>query len=230
MEEILPLLEKAGARVSAELRETLEGRSLLGVKTQALPIECVVRGYMAGSLWKEYRQAGGVEQGASLHGYAFPAGLQESERLPEPIFTPATKAEEGHDENISVAQAAVIVGEERAQALLEKSVAIYRAAAEFALQQGILLADTKFEFGVREGKLIWIDEALTPDSSRFWDDAIYAPGCSQPSYDKQFVRDWLEASGWNKQPPAPTLPTDIVEKTAEKYCEAYRRLTGETLK
>lgn len=236
LEEITLALRAAGATVTPEVQTMLEGRSLLCVKAKALPIECVVRGYLAGSLWKEYLLAGGKSQAVRLHGYDFPAGLQECERLPKPLFTPATKAVTGHDENISVAQAARILtqdgfgdGESLARELEEKSIALYSAAAERALQNGILIADTKFEFGLLEGRLIWIDEALSPDSSRFWDKDIYTPGASQPSFDKQFVRDWLEASGWNKTPPAPELPADVVDGTAKRYREAYRRVVGQEL-
>lgn len=202
---------------------------MLGVKAQAFPIECVVRGYLAGSLWKEYRDAGGETKPVTLHGIDLPAWMRELERLPEPVFTPATKAESGHDRNISQAEAADIVGEAVVRRLAEISVALYRRAAEHALQNGILLADTKFEFGLHSGAITLIDEALTPDSSRFWEAAIYAPGHSQPSFDKQFVRDWLETSGWNKEPPAPRLPEDIVQQTAKKYRDAYRHIVGHPL-
>ncbi len=233
---IAEALTKAGATVTPEVRALLEGRSLLCIKTQALPVECVVRGYIAGSLWKEYKTAGGLTQPVTLHGYDFPAGLRESERLPAPIFTPATKATSGHDENISVAQAGEALisaghadGRELARQLEATSIALYQSASERALQNGIIIADTKFEFGLLDGRLIWIDEALTPDSSRFWDKESYAPGKSQPSFDKQFVRDWLEASGWDKTPPAPQLPADVVEGTANRYREAYMRVTGTAL-
>lgn len=236
IDPIVEALAKAGAIITSEVRAMLEGRSLLCIKTQALPVECVVRGYIAGSLWKEYKQVGGLTQPVSLHGYDFPAGLRESERLPTPIFTPATKATSGHDENISVAQAGETLiaaghtnGRKLAQQLEETSIALYQSASERALQNGIILADTKFEFGLLNGRLIWIDEALSPDSSRFWDKEIYAPGKSQPSFDKQFVRDWLEASGWDKKPPAPQLPADVVEGTANRYREAYQRVTGTPL-
>lgn len=223
-------IAEAGGTVTAELRTLLEGRAMLGVKAKAFPVECVVRGYLAGSLWKEYRQAGGETQPVTLHGIALPGGLRESERLPEPIFTPATKAEGGqHDENIGLAEAARIVGEATAQRLAQTSIALYRAAAERAHRSGLILADTKFEFGLHGGALTLIDEALTPDSSRFWDEGIYEPGRSQPSYDKQYVRDWLESTGWPKTYPAPELPPDVVARTAEKYLEAYRRLTGKSL-
>ena len=222
-------LAEGGVVVSDELRAMLDGRAMLGVKARAFPVECVVRGYLAGSLWKEYRQAGGATHSVVLHGIDLPAGLRESDRLPTPIFTPATKAETGHDENISLDQAAQIVGERTAQELARLSIALYTAASERALRHGILIADTKFEFGMHDAAITLIDEALTPDSSRFWDAAAYEPGRSQPSYDKQFVRDWLERSGWDKEPPGPVLPPDVVERTADKYRESYRRLVGSAL-
>ncbi len=226
---IVARLTDAGVAVSEEMRTMLAGRTMLGVKAEAFPVECVVRGYLAGSLWKEYRQAGGENRPVTLHGIDLPAGLGESDRLPMPIFTPATKAETGHDENISLAQAAQLVGEGTARELARLSLALYGAASERALRRGLLIADTKFEFGMHGGVITLIDEALTPDSSRFWDKAAYIPGRSQPSYDKQFVRDWLEQSGWNKEPPGPVLPSDVVDHTAEKYREAFRRLVGSAL-
>ena len=226
---ILQRIAEKGGTVTPELRAMLEGRAMLGIKAQAFPVECVVRGYLAGSLWKEYRQAGGEERSVILHGIQFPAGLRESEQLPEPIFTPATKAETGHDENISLEQAARIIGAEIAAKLSEISLALYQAARDRAAASGIIIADTKFEFGVHGGVITLIDEALSPDSSRFWDADIYAPGKSQPSYDKQFVRDWLESSGWNKEPPAPVLPPEVVAQTAEKYRAAFQRITGNIL-
>jgi phosphoribosylaminoimidazole-succinocarboxamide synthase len=227
---VLQWLTDSGVTVTDELEAALAGRCMLGRKTQALPLECVVRGYLAGSLWKEYVASGGESRAVTLHGIALPAGLRQCERLPEPIFTPATKAETGHDLNISMAEAAQIIGGERAQRLAAVSIALYTAAAARARQNGIIIADTKFEFGLgNEGELIWIDEALTPDSSRFWDADRYQPGRSQPSYDKQFVRDWLESSDWNKEAPAPVLPPDVVVRTSEKYREAYRRLAGQPL-
>lgn len=222
-------LAEVGVEVTPELRAMLSGRAMLGVKAQAFPVECVVRGYLAGSLWKEYRQAGGETHPVVLHDIELPAGLRESDRLPTPIFTPANKAESGHDENISLAQAAAVVGEETAQELARISIALYTAAAERALRAGLLIADTKFEFGLHGGAITLIDEALTPDSSRFWDQVAYEPGRSQGSFDKQFVRDWLEESGWNKEPPGPTLPADVAERTAAKYREAYQRLVGVAL-
>lgn len=229
MDFIARTMERAGAKVPGELRNQLAGRTMLGVKARALPIECVVRGYLAGSLWKEYVRAGGELQAVTLHGIDLPAGLRECDRLPQPIFSPATKAESGHDENIGMAETVRILGEETAQQVARTSIALYTAAAAEAARNGILLADTKFEFGMHQGALTLIDEVLTPDSSRFWEHALYAPGHSQPSFDKQFVRDWLETSGWNKEPPAPYLPQDVVERTADKYREAYRRIVGTPL-
>lgn len=219
-------LAERGCIVDEATRSMLLGRSTLGVKATPFPIECVVRGYLAGSLWKEYIEAGGAGADVTLHGIRLPGGMRESEALPEPIFTPATKAETGHDENISLSQASAIVGLSVATDLQSTSLALYKAASEIALRSGIIVADTKFEFGLHKGVLTLIDEALTPDSSRFWDASIYQPGRSQPSYDKQFVRDWLLASGWDKSPPAPELPPDVVEHTSNSYREAYRRITG----
>jgi phosphoribosylaminoimidazole-succinocarboxamide synthase len=200
--------------------ETLQGRCMLAQKAEPLTIECVARGYITGSLFKEYLASGG-----DIHGLDLPEGLVDSSRLPEPIFTPATKAQSGHDENISFKEAADRVGSEIAEKVRGWTLELYSRAAEYALTRGLILADTKFEFGMTEEGLIWIDEALTPDSSRFWDVATYAPGGPQPSYDKQFVRDYLESIGWDKRPPGPRLPDDVVEKTRAKYMEAYERLT-----
>jgi phosphoribosylaminoimidazole-succinocarboxamide synthase len=204
-------------------REDLAGRSMVVRKTQPLPIECVVRGYVSGSGWKDYRSSG------KICGIALPAGLQESDRLPEPIFTPATKAVTGHDENISFEQAASIIGKEVAERVRALSLEIYGRAAAYAAPRGILVADTKFEFGVLGNELIWIDEALTPDSSRFWPAAQYQPGGAQPSFDKQFVRDYLERIHWPKIPPGPELPPEVVAATRAKYREAYRILAGHDL-
>ena len=206
-------------------REQLEGRSMLVKKADPLPIECIVRGYVAGSGWKEYRQQG------SICGIDLPPGLKESDQLPEPIFTPSTKAEIGaHDENIPFSEAIRLCGRELAERCREISLAIYQRARDFARDKGIIIADTKFEFGtLPDGSLIWIDEALSPDSSRFWPLDQYQPGGPQPSFDKQFVRDYLETLDWNKQAPPPPLPPEIVAKTSEKYQEALRRLTGITL-
>jgi phosphoribosylaminoimidazole-succinocarboxamide synthase len=209
-------------------REELAGRSMIVRKTRPLPIECVVRGYVSGSGWKDYRATG------KICGIALPAGLRESGRLPEPIFTPATKAVTGHDENISFDQAAALIGCELAERVRNISIEIYRRAAQYAEPRGILLADTKFEFGLLNDsagvdELIWIDEALTPDSSRFWPAAQYQPGGPQPSFDKQFVRDYLERIHWPKTPPGPELPADVVGATRAKYREAYRILVGHEL-
>ena len=200
----------------------LDGRTMLIDKTTVIPIECVVRGYLSGSGWKEYQRDG------SVCGIKLPEGLTESSKFDEPIFTPATKAEEGHDENISFERMVEIVGSETAEKLREMSLAIYRRGAEFAATKGIIIADTKFEWGRKGDELILIDEVLTPDSSRFWPADQYAPGKSQPSFDKQFVRDWLSATDWDKNSPPPALPDDIVMKTREKYIEAFEQLTGQT--
>ncbi|HJQ69794.1 MAG TPA: phosphoribosylaminoimidazolesuccinocarboxamide synthase [Blastocatellia bacterium] len=200
--------------------DQLRGRSMLVARAEVFPIECVARGYLAGSGWKDYQKTGEV------CGVKLPAGLQESERLPEPIFTPATKAESGHDINIGEREMADIVGEEATERLKELTLAIYRRAAGYAEERGIIIADTKFEFGVRDGEIILVDEALTPDSSRFWPKESYRPGRGQQSFDKQFVRDYLETLDWNKQPPGPELPAEVVQRTTEKYLEAYRLLTG----
>ncbi len=199
----------------------LEHRSMIVAKTEPFPIECVVRGYLAGSGFKDYQASGAI---CGIH---LPKGLRESDRLPEPIFTPATKAESGHDENVSIEEAGRRIGMATVTGLREVSLSLFRRASAYAQDRGIILADTKFEFGVREGRLIWIDEALTPDSSRFWPKDGYAPGRSQPSFDKQFVRDYLETLSWDKRPPGPALPAEVVERTREKYLEAFRRLTSE---
>jgi phosphoribosylaminoimidazole-succinocarboxamide synthase len=201
----------------------LTGRTCLVKKAAVVPIECVARGYLAGSGWKEYRANGAV------CGVPLPPGLRQSERLPEPIFTPATKEETGHDENISFERMAALTGPVIAATLRDRTLAIYRRAAEYAETRGILLADTKFEWGqLADGEIILIDEVLTPDSSRFWPADEYRPGSIPPSFDKQFVRDWLESSGWDKESPPPPLPEEVVAKTAAKYREAYERITGKT--
>lgn len=228
IDAIVEAVVAAGGQLDAETRDMLDGRSMLVVKAKPYPIECVVRGYLAGSLWKEYVQAGGMEKPVILHGIPLPAGLRESDRLRQPIFTPATKAEIGHDENISLEQAVQIAGEV-ARELARLSIEVYCFARDDAAQKGIIIADTKFEFGEKEGRILLIDEVLTPDSSRFWAVDDYVPGQPQPSFDKQYVRDWLESTGWDKTPPAPTLPDEVVAKTSEKYREAYRRITGRTL-
>ena len=201
----------------------LARRSMIVKKAQPLAIECVVRGYLAGSGWKEYRDQ------QTVCGITLPPGLKESSELPEPIFTPATKAETGHDENISFAQAAQIVGADIAEQARDASVKLYRFARDYAFRRGIIIADTKFEFGLLDGRLILIDEVLTPDSSRFWPADQYQPGKTQPSFDKQFVRDYLETLDWNKTPPAPMLPPEVVARTQTKYLDAYERLTGRKL-
>ena len=206
-----------------QFRDQLTGRSMLVRRADMFQIECVARGYISGSGWKEYRRHG------TVCGISLPPGLRESDRLPEPIFTPATKAQTGHDENISFEAAAGIVGEKAAVRLRDLTLAIYRKAAEYAETRGLILADTKFEFGMIGEELVLGDEVLTPDSSRFWSRELYAPGGPQMSYDKQFVRDYLETLDWNKQPPAPPLPADVIRKTSEKYREAYRTLTGRQL-
>jgi len=203
--------------------EDLAGRSMVVRKTQPLPIECVVRGYVSGSGWKDYRATG------KICGIDLPAGLKESDRLPEPIFTPATKAATGHDENIPFEQAAKMIGKNLAEKVRAITLEIYRRAAAYAEPRGVILADTKFEFGLLHNELIWIDEALTPDSSRFWPADQYKPGGAQPSFDKQFVRDYLERIQWPKTPPGPELPPEVVDATRAKYREAFRILTGHEL-
>ncbi len=210
----LPLPEQADV-------DALDGRSMVVVKTDVVPVECVVRGYLSGSGWKEYQRDG------SVCGIALPDGLTESDQLPELIFTPATKAEEGHDINISFEQMIEIVGEDLSVKLRDLSLNIYRQGAEYALTKGIIIADTKFEFGLKDGNILLIDEVLTPDSSRFWPQDLYQPGQGQPSYDKQFVRDWLETTDWDKECTPPPLPDDIVSQTRAKYVEAYELLVGE---
>ena len=214
---------QALACLPADLKNQLAPRSMIVKKAQPLAIECVVRGYFAGSGWKEYQKS------QTVCGIPLPAGLQESSELPEPIFTPATKAETGHDENIPFERAAEIVGADIAAQARDLSLKIYTEARAYARQRGIIIADTKFEFGLFDGELLLIDEVLTPDSSRFWPADQYAPGKSQPSFDKQFLRDYLETLDWNKTPPGPTLPSDVVTKTSAKYLEAYERLTGRSL-
>jgi phosphoribosylaminoimidazole-succinocarboxamide synthase len=193
------------------------------VKTDPFPVECVVRGYLVGSGWKDYKATGAV------CGIKLPPGLKESDRLETPLFTPSTKAEEGHDENISFERMAEIVGPARAEELRDLSLTLYARASAHAEERGIILADTKLEFGTKDGRVVWIDEAFTPDSSRFWPRDGYAPGRSQPSFDKQFVRDYLESIAWDKRPPAPPLPAEVVARTREKYVDAYVRLTGREL-
>jgi len=220
------LLAKADAPLPARLvpfAAALHGRSMIVKKAKPLAIECVVRGYLAGSGWKEYQRS------QTVCGIKLPPGLTESAELPQPIFTPATKAETGHDENIPFERAAEIVGKETAARVRDLSLALYTDGRHYARERGILIADTKFEFGLFNDELILIDEVLTPDSSRFWPAGEYHPGRGQPSFDKQFVRDYLETLAWDKTPPAPALPREIVAKTREKYLEAYERITGRRL-
>jgi phosphoribosylaminoimidazole-succinocarboxamide synthase len=202
----------------------VHGRSMLVRKTEPVPVECVARGYLSGSGWKEYQQTG------SVCGVKLPSGLRESDRLPEPIFTPATKAESGHDINISEAEAGRLVGANLIATLKALTLEIYSRGVEHAATKGIIIADTKFEFGLDGDEIILIDEVLTPDSSRFWPQDQYQPGHGQPSYDKQFVRDYLEEIRWNKQPPVPSLPDDVIRRTREKYVDAYRRLSDRELR
>jgi len=220
------LVSRDGDALPANLQkyaQQLSRRSMIVKKAKPLTIECVVRGYLAGSGWKEYRER------QTVCGIKLPAGLKESSELPEPIFTPATKAESGHDENISFEQAAGMVGQETAERVRAASLKLYNFARGYARQRGIIIADTKFEFGMFNGDLLLIDEVLTPDSSRFWPADQYEPGKSQPSFDKQFVRDYLETLDWNKTPPGPVLPAEVIARTQAKYLDAYQRLTGKPL-
>jgi phosphoribosylaminoimidazole-succinocarboxamide synthase len=224
--DVIPHHVIAAKNFSGELAPyaaDLNGRAMLVRKTEPVPIECVVRGYISGSGLKDYQKTG------AICGIPLPAGLRDSDKLPEPIFTPSTKATTGHDENISFEETANRVGRSLAERLRDVSITLYQRAAEHAATRGIIMADTKFEFGLMGDELIWIDEALTPDSSRFWPADQYVPGKAQPSFDKQFVRDYLERIGWNKQPPAPALPDDVVAGTQQKYREAYQRITGQAL-
>ena len=207
----------------AQLPPRIRQQAMVVRRAQRIDIECIVRGYLAGSAWAEYQRAG------TVFGQPMPTGLVEGTRLEQPVFTPTTKAEEGHDENMPLEDVVEMVGPEMAKELETLSIALYNYAHEYASTRGILLADTKLEFGTLDGRLIVIDEMLTPDSSRFWDAAGYQPGRAQPNFDKQFVRDWLIAEGWDREPPAPDLPNDVVEKTTERYVEVYRRLTGRDL-
>ena len=219
------LLETDVTRFPEELQADaplLAGRSVIVKKCEVIPFECVARGYLAGSGWSEYKKTGRV------CGIALPSGLREADRLPEPIFTPATKAETGHDENISFETMARQLPEGEAERLRDMTLSLYGRAADHAASRGLILADTKLEFGRLDGRIVWIDEAFTPDSSRYWDAAQYNPGRGQASFDKQFVRDWLESTGWDKRPPAPKLPDGVVRTTREKYLDAFRKLTDAT--
>ncbi len=206
----------------AEVNAYLAGRVMVVRKAEMLPIECIVRGYLSGSAWAEYKRS------QSMHGTALPAGLRQSEKLPEPVFTPSTKAEEGHDENISFEAASALAGADRAAEARRISLAAYQKAADLAAERGIIIADTKFELGMIDGQLCICDEVLTPDSSRFWPADAWEPGSTPPSFDKQPLRDWLEGTGWDKTPPPPALPAEVVEATRARYVEAYERLTGQS--
>lgn len=201
-------------------RELLAGRAVIVRKAEVIPFECVARGYLAGSGWSDYRRTGEV------CGVRLPPGLEQAARLPEPIFTPATKSATGHDQNVSFEKMAAVLGSEEATRLREQTLGLYRRASEYAAARGLILADTKLEFGRFQGRVIWIDEAFTPDSSRYWDAGLWVTGRSPASFDKQFLRDWLESTGWNKRPPPPPLPAGIVRTTRSKYLDAYRRITG----
>ncbi len=210
----------AADALASALPAELLGRSTIVKKARRVDVECIVRGYLAGSAWEEYRQYG------TVNGVRLEKGMVESQQLAEPMFTPTTKAEKGHDEPMTLSDLIQEVGPEAAQVLKLRSLALYNFAAGYARERGIIIADTKFEFGYIDGELTVIDEVLTPDSSRFWDVQLYAPGKPEPSFDKQYVRDWLKESGWDKEPPSPELPADVVQGTSERYKEAYRRLTG----
>ena len=223
--DIIPnhFVSLASDRSDLGLSDEIARRSMVVKRADRIDVECIVRGFITGSAWSEYRRSGTVA------GQQMPEGLRDGDLFAEPLFTPSTKAEEGHDENITVAQMEDLVGKELTDRLAQASIDVYAAARDYAKGKGIIIADTKFEFGIIDGEISLIDEVLTPDSSRFWDMDGYAPGKSQPSYDKQFVRDWLDDAGWDHEPPAPELPSDVVASTAERYLEAYRMLTGNSL-
>ncbi|WKZ18368.1 MAG: phosphoribosylaminoimidazolesuccinocarboxamide synthase [Candidatus Jettenia sp. CY-1] len=217
-------IEKMGSNIIAQYKNILRGRSMLVKKVKVFPVECIIRGYLAGSGWKEYQNT------QSICGIKLPPGLKESDKLPEPIFTPSSKATTGHDENIPFSRVVDLIGKKQAEKLKDKSMEVYLKANRYATSRGIIICDTKFEWGItQDNRTILIDEVLTPDSSRFWPLEGYKPGKPQPSYDKQFIRDYLESLQWNKKPPAPTLPPDIIQKTSEKYLSAYKALTGKVL-
>ncbi|MDN3509750.1 MAG: phosphoribosylaminoimidazolesuccinocarboxamide synthase [Candidatus Jettenia sp.] len=217
-------IEKMGSNIIAQYKNILQGRSMLVKKVKVFPVECIIRGYLAGSGWKEYQNT------QSICGIKLPPGLKESDKLPEPIFTPSSKATTGHDENIPFSRVVDLIGKKQAEKLKDKSMEVYLKANRYATSRGIIICDTKFEWGItQDNRTILIDEVLTPDSSRFWPLEGYKPGKPQPSYDKQFIRDYLESLQWNKKPPAPTLPPDIIQKTSEKYLSAYKALTGKVL-
>jgi len=226
--EVIDDVSRLDAYIPAESRfpypTYLEGRSMVVKKVERLPAECVARGYISGSAWAEYSEHG------TINGQPMPKGLRESEEFPQPLFTPTTKADDGHDEPLTPEEMNELVGEDIARQLAEKTIAIYNYAREYARARGLIIADTKMEFGLDDGRLILIDELLTPDSSRFWEAKLYRVGQSQPSYDKQPVRDWVAGSGWNKKPPAPTLPPEVIQQTTDRYREAYERLSGKKLR
>lgn len=213
----------ATERTDLGIPKDLARRAMVVKNAERIDVECIVRGFITGSAWSEYRRSGTVS------GQPMPEGMKEGDKFPEPLFTPTTKAEEGHDEAMTIEEMENMVGKDLTSELARISIAVYEFARDFAMEKGIIIADTKFEFGMIDGELSLIDEVLTPDSSRFWDMDGYAPGKSQPNYDKQFVRDWLDEQGWNHEPPAPTLPADIVERTHQRYLEAYKKLTGSEL-
>ncbi len=217
------MIQMATDRADLEIPEGVARRAMVVRKADRIDIECVVRGFITGSAWSEYRRAGTVQN------RPMPSGLREGDPFPEVLFTPTTKAEQGHDENMSWDEVVDMVGLDMAERLRDTTITVYEFARDLASDQGIIIADTKMEFGTVDGRLILIDELLTPDSSRFWDSGGYQPGKSQPNYDKQFVRDWLDDSGWDHEPPAPGLPPDVVQRTSERYKEAYRKLTGRAL-
>ena len=229
MDVIGERLHSAGVTVTADLISLLEGRTQLVQKCEALPLECVVRGYLDGSAWRDYQTLFGHGGEVNLYGIPVPIGLRQGDPFPMPLFTPAAKAHTGHDTNVTFAEASEIIGADIAAQLSEVSLALYSSARDYAAERGIVIADTKFEFGLVNDKIILIDEALTPDSSRFWEASLYKPGKPQASFDKQFVRDYLETLDWDKTSPGPELPAEIVDKTAAKYADAYRRLTGQEL-
>ena len=217
------LIQMASERDDLDIPEEVAKRAMVVKRAERIDVECVVRGFITGSAWSEYRRSGTVQ------GLPMTEGLREGDQFPEVLFTPTTKAEVGHDENMSFQEVVDMVGQEMAERLRDKTIEIYSYARDYAIDRGIIIADTKMEFGTVDGELILIDELLTPDSSRFWDAEGYEPGKSQPNYDKQFVRDWLDASGWDHEPPAPELPDDVVSRTGELYAEAFLKLTGQTL-
>jgi phosphoribosylaminoimidazole-succinocarboxamide synthase len=229
------ILKGSQGELPAEIadRPELAGRSTVAIKTKPFPVECVARGYLSGSAWSAYRKETPRDGIIELWGVRLPSDLKESDRLPEPIFTPTTKAQTGHDESLTFRETFDLVGREVAESLRDRTLAVYLKGCDYAESRGLILADTKFEFGERDGEILLIDELLTPDSSRFWDREIYKPGQAQPSFDKQFVRDWLQAlvdaGQWKKEPPGPELPGDVVEGTSQRYLEAYRRVTGSEL-